>query len=123
MCGIESMTDFLHMFAMLSYAKMRSGLLAFFHLALLNDFGSLVSWMCVKLHESAHCSTASPSLYVLAYPHIVLWLFKSPITIYGGFLRPRDGSSNRSFGGLYTECTTAPDITIVMISTVPWTLS
>ena len=34
---------------------------------------------------------------------------------------PRAGSSNGSFGGLYTECTTTPGITIVMISTVPWT--
>ena len=64
MCGIGSMTDFLHMFAMLSDAKMRSGLLPFFHLALLNDFGSLASCMSVKSHESAHCSTASPSLSV-----------------------------------------------------------
>ena len=55
------MTDFLHMFAMLSDAKMRSGLKHFFHLALLNDFGSLASWMSVK----SHCSTASPSLSVL----------------------------------------------------------
>ena len=37
-----------------------------FHLALLNDFGRLASWMSVKSHESAHCSIASPSLYVLA---------------------------------------------------------
>ena len=32
----------------------------------------------MKSHESAHCSTASP----LLYPHEVLWLLKSPITIY-----------------------------------------
>ena len=41
----------------------------------------------------------------------------------GRFVWPRAGSSNESFGGLYTECTTTPDITVVMISTVPWTLS
>ena len=40
-CVIGSMIDFLHMFAMVPDAKMRSGLLPFFHLALLKDFGSL----------------------------------------------------------------------------------
>ena len=68
------MTDFLYIFVMLSDAKMRSVLKPFFHLALWDDFGSLASWMSVKSHESAYCSTASPSLSVFAYPHVVLWL-------------------------------------------------
>ena len=34
------MTDFLHMLAMLSDTKMRSGLYHIFHLALLNDLDS-----------------------------------------------------------------------------------
>ena len=42
--------------------KMRSGLYPFFHIALLNDFGSFALWMSDNLFESAHCSTASPSL-------------------------------------------------------------
>ena len=60
---------------------------------------------------------------IVYYYYVVLWLLKSPITICGRFLWPRAGSSNGSFGGLYTECTTTPGITIVMCSTVPWTLS
>ena len=64
-CGIGSMID-LHLFAMLPDAKMRSGLLPFFHLAILKDFSSLASWMSVRSHESAHCSTASALLYVVS---------------------------------------------------------
>ena len=56
------MIDFLHMFAMLPDKKMRSGFQPFFHLALLKDFGSLASWMNVRSHESAHCSTTSSSV-------------------------------------------------------------
>ena len=41
--GIGSRIDFPHMFPMLVEAKMRSGLYPFFHLALVNDFGSLAS--------------------------------------------------------------------------------
>ena len=49
------MIDFLHMFAMLPDAKMRSGLWPFFHLAMLKDFCSLASWMSVRSHDSAQC--------------------------------------------------------------------
>ena len=48
--------------------KKRSGLYSFFHIALLNDFGSFALWMSDNLFESAHCSTASPSLSVVVYP-------------------------------------------------------
>ena len=60
------MLDFIHMFAMLPDAKMRSGLQPFFHLEMLKDIGSLTSWMSVRSHESAHCSTASPLLSVVS---------------------------------------------------------
>ena len=62
----------------------------------------------MRLHESAHCSTASPLSSVLVYPHVVLWLFPCPST----------GSTNFSFGGLYTECTTIPGISIEISSTL-----
>ena len=42
--------------------RMRSGLYHFFHIALVNDFGSFALLMSDNLFESAHCSTASPSL-------------------------------------------------------------
>ena len=74
------MTDFPHMLAMLSNTKMRSRLLLLFHLALLNDLYSFVVCINVRLHRSVHCSTASPLSYVVVYPHVVLWLLKSPIT-------------------------------------------
>ena len=35
--------------------KMRSGLYPFFHIALLNDFGSFALWMSDNLFGSAHC--------------------------------------------------------------------
>ena len=79
-CGIGYVADFSHMSAMLDDAKIMSGLYPFFHLALLIDFGSFALWICVKLHEFPHCSTAFPSLFVVAYPHVV-WLLKSTITM------------------------------------------
>ena len=79
--GIESRTDFSHISKMFEDTKMKSGLYPFFHIALLNDFGSFALWMSDNLFESAHCSTASPSLSVVVYPQRVLWLLKSPITM------------------------------------------
>ena len=61
--GIGSRTDFSHIFEMFDDANMRSGLYLFFHIALLNDFGSLSD----TLFDSAHCSTASPLLSVEVY--------------------------------------------------------
>ena len=89
--GIGSRTDFSHMSEMLKDTKMRSGLYPFFHIALLNEFGSFASWMSDNLFESAHCSTASPSLSVVVYPQRVLWLLKSPITMWGLILCPSGG--------------------------------
>ena len=79
--GIGSRTDFSHISEMFEDTKMRSGLYPFFHIALLNDFGSFALWMSDNLLESVHCSTASPSLSVVVYPQRVLWLLKSPITM------------------------------------------
>ena len=81
MRGIESRTDLSDIFEMFEDTKMRSGLYPFFHIALLNDFGSFAMWMSDNLFESAQCSTASPSLSVAVYPQRVLWLMKSPITM------------------------------------------
>ena len=75
------MTYFSHMSAMLDDAKMRCVLYPFFRRALLNDFGSFALWISAKLHQSAHCSTAFPSSSVVVYPHMVVWLLKSPITM------------------------------------------
>ena len=61
------------MSAMFDDAKMRSGLYPFYHLAMLNYFGSLALWISVKLHESSHCSIAFPSSSVVVYPHVVFW--------------------------------------------------
>ena len=55
--------------------------------------------------------------------HEVLSLVKSPITMCGKCVWPSAGSENLSFGDLYTECTASPDITIVISTTVPCTLS
>ena len=92
----------------------------FFHIALLNDFGSFALCMCESLiqFDSAHSSTASPSLSVEVYPQSVLWLLKSPIIIWGMFLFPSGGSMNYSAGGLYTECTITPGSSTVMHSTL-----
>ena len=73
MCGgIGSRTDFSHISEMFEDTKMRSGLYPFYNIALLNDFGSFALWMSDNLFESAHCSTASPSLSVVVYPQRVL---------------------------------------------------
>ena len=77
---IESRTGS-HISEMFEDTKMRSGLYPFFHIALLNDFGSFALWMSDNLFEYAHCSTASPSLSVVVYPQRVLWLLKYPITM------------------------------------------
>ena len=105
MCGIGSMIDFLHRFAMLPDAKTRNNPTDLTHEdlwqgimeeacsswdhgrsvlvvgswnkrarrnvrkmeeRLIKDFGSLASWMSVRSHESAHCSTASPLLSVVS---------------------------------------------------------
>ena len=52
--------------------KMRSRLYPLFHIALLNDFGSFALCMSDRLFESAHCSTDSPSLFVVVYAQSVL---------------------------------------------------
>ena len=80
MCG-GSRTNFSHIFDMFYDATMKSGLYPFFHIALLNDFGSFALCMSDRLFDSAHSSTASPSLSVEVYHQSVLWLLKSPITI------------------------------------------
>ena len=96
---------------------MRSGLYPFFHIALLNDFGSFALGMSDNLFESAHCSTASPSLSVVVYLQRVLWLLKSPITMWGLILCPSGEIRYGSGGGLYRECTTTPGSYTVMNST------
>ena len=109
---------FSHISKMFEDTKMRSGLYRFFHIALLNDFGSFALWMSDNLFESAHCSTASPSLSVVVYPQRVVWLLKSPITMCGLILCPSGGSRNGSGGGLYRYCTTTPGSSTVINSTV-----
>ena len=70
--GMGSRTDFSHISEMFEDTKMRSRLYPFFHIALLNDFGSFALCMSDRLFESAHCSTDSPSLFVVVYPQSVL---------------------------------------------------
>ena len=60
-----------HTSEMFEGTKMRSGLYPFFHIALLNDFGSFSLCMSDRLFGSAHCSTDSPSLFVVVYPQSV----------------------------------------------------
>ena len=62
--GIGSRTDFSHKFEMFDGENMRSGLYPFFHIELLNYFGCFALCMSHKLFDSAHSSTASPSLSV-----------------------------------------------------------
>ena len=71
-----------HISEMFEDTKMMSGLYPFFHIALLNDFGSFALWMCDNLFESAHCSTASlpcllcgPSAATRVIPGILLCLW------------------------------------------------
>ena len=78
---IGSRTDFSHLFEMFDDANMRSGLYPSFHIALLNDFGSFALCLSDRLFNSAHSSTASPSLSVEVYPQGVLRLLTWPITI------------------------------------------
>ena len=102
---------------MFEETKMRSGLYPFFHIAQLNDVGSFVLWISDNLFESAQCSTASPLVSVMVYPQRVLWLLKSPITMWGLILCLSGGSRNGSGGGLYRTCTTTPGSSTVMNST------
>ena len=73
MWEIGSRTDFSHIFEMLDDVNMRLGLYPFFHLTLLNDFGSFALCMSDRLFDSAHSSTAYPSLSVEVYLQSVLW--------------------------------------------------
>ena len=75
---IGSRTDISHIFEMFDDAYKRSWLYPFIHITMLNDFGSFALCMSDKLFDSAHNSTASPSLSVEVYPQSVLWLLKSP---------------------------------------------
>ena len=70
--GMGSKTDFSHISEIYEDTEMRSGLYPFFHIALFNDFGSFALCMSDRLFESAHCSTDSPSLFVVEYPQSVL---------------------------------------------------
>ena len=54
------MIDFLPMFCDAIRCK------DLFHLALLNNFGSLASCMSVMMHEPVHCLAASPLSSVMA---------------------------------------------------------
>ena len=47
-----------------------------------------------------------PFFHISLLNDCVLWLLKSPITIWGMLPLPSGGSRNCSAGGLYTECTT-----------------
>ena len=69
--GIESTTDFSHIFDMFADANMRSGLYPFIHIALLNYFCSFALCMSDRLFDSAHNSTAL-SLSVEVYPQCVV---------------------------------------------------
>ena len=60
--GIGSITDFVHIFEMFDDVNIRSGLYPFFHIALLNDFGSFALCMSDRMFNSAHRSTASSSV-------------------------------------------------------------
>ncbi len=79
-CGIGSSTALLLSDAMLLLTKERSGLYPRFQRLLLNEQGSLGSCIKLKWWASDHSSTRSPFSSVLLYPHVVLWLLKSPMT-------------------------------------------
>ena len=64
--GIGSRTDFSPIFEMFDDANMRSGLYPFFHIALLNDFGSFTLCMNDGLFDSAHSSTNYNIMHVSA---------------------------------------------------------
>ena len=81
MWGIELRTYFSYIFEMFDDTNMRSGLYPYFHITLLNGFGSFALCMSDMLVDSSHSSTASPSLSVVVDPQSVLWLLKSPVTI------------------------------------------
>ena len=83
MCGVldREQTSHTYLKCLTMQIIMRSWLYPFFHIALLNDFGSFVLCMSNRLFDSAHSSTASPSLSVEVYSQSVLWLLKSPVTI------------------------------------------
>ena len=117
--GMGSRTDFSHISEMFEDTKMISGLDPFFHIALLNDFDNFALCMSDRLFESTHCSTDSPSLFVVVYAQSVRRLLKSPITMWSLFLCPNAGSRNGSGDGLYMECTTTSGSSTVMRSTFP----
>ena len=76
--GIGSRTDFSHIFEMFDDANMRAGLYPFFHIALLNDFGSFTLCMSDRLF------VIQPIVLLLlrrCQLRCVLCLLKSPITI------------------------------------------
>ena len=85
--GIGSRTDFTHIFEMFDDPNMRSGLYPFFHIAVLNDFGSFALCMSDRLFDSAHSFTASPLLLVEVYPQCVVaveveWRHEVKLTQY-----------------------------------------
>ena len=101
--GIALRTPFLRTSEILWFEKAISGLYSDFHLPLLNEGGCLA--LCIRLSwlVSTHDSTASPSGFVSAYPHWVLWLLKSSRTIHDFSEGSKGGSSNRVGGGFWTE--------------------
>ena len=116
MCGgIGSRTDFSYIFEMFDYANMRSEWYPFFHIALLNDFGSFALCTSDRLFDSSHSSTASPSLSVEVYPQCVVAVEAANYNMRH-VLFPSGGRRNCSAGGLYTECTTTLGSSTVMNS-------
>ena len=66
MRGMGPRTDFSYIPEVFEDTKMRSGFYAFFHIALLNDFGSFALCMSDMPFGYAHFSTDSaPSLFVV----------------------------------------------------------
>ena len=96
--GVALRTPFLHTPAILWLEKVISRLFTDFHLLLLNEGGCLASCIRQSWLVSAHNSIASPSGFVLACSHWVLWLLKSSIMSRGFSDDRKEGRSNRVGG-------------------------
>ena len=78
--------------------KMRFGLYPFFHVALLNDFGSFALWMSDNLFKSVHCSTAVVVVYPLPWPLLVGGVRCSRLWSTSQLLRPSGQQCSHSGG-------------------------
>ena len=113
--GMGSKTDFSHISEMFDGIKINFELYPFYHIALLNDFGSFVLCMIHMLFESAHCSTEFRLCLLWCIARVYCGCWNLLLRCEACFFVPMQ-IRNGSGGGLYRECTTTLGSSTVMSS-------